>query len=77
MAWFVPMGALLPLISRRWRFSATVLAGMSVSAGIEILQWFLRTGVTDIDDVLFNALGAGAGFVLYKCACAITKLANK
>ncbi len=77
MVWFVPMGALLPLIGRRWRFSATVLAGMCVSAGIEILQWFLRTGVTDIDDVLFNALGAAAGFILCKCACAIKKFANK
>ena len=77
MAWFVPMGALLPMVSRRWRFSAVVLAGMCVSAGIEIAQWILRTGVTDIDDVLFNALGAGAGFVLYKCFCVIKKLANK
>ena len=77
MAWFVPMGALLPLVSRKWRFSAVVLTGMCVSAGIEVLQWFLRTGVTDIDDVLFNALGAGTGFVLCKCFFGIKKLVNK
>ena len=32
--------------------------------GIEALQYFLRTGVTDIDDVLLNSLGAALGCLL-------------
>ena len=64
LCWFVPMGVLLPLLNRRWSFGGTVLAGMLLSISIETLQWLLRTGVTDIDDVLFNTLGAALGWIL-------------
>ena len=64
LGWFLPFGLLLPPVRRRWNLAETVLAGMLLSTGIEALQWFLRTGITDIDDVLLNALGALLGYLI-------------
>ena len=60
LIWFVPLGCLLG--RRRW-FSA-LGAGALLSAGIEICQYLLRTGATDVDDVILNALGALLGWIL-------------
>ena len=63
LAWFVPFGLLLPAVRKRWNLAETVLLGMLLSAGIEVLQWLLRTGVTDVDDVLLNTAGAALGYI--------------
>lgn len=64
MIWFVPLGWL----GRRMRPSIKpwqmALAGAAISAGLEALQWLLHSGVTDVDDVLLNALGALLGALL-------------
>lgn len=62
LAWFVPLGALLGM--RRAR--TALAAGAVFSAGIELLQYVFRTGVTDVDDVLLNALGARIGWALFQ-----------
>ena len=64
LAWFVPLGLLLPPARRRWNFAETLLLGLLLSAGIEALQWLLGTGVTDVDDVMINGLGAALGYGL-------------
>ena len=51
-------------VRRRWNFAETLLLGFLTLVGIEALQYFLRTGVTDIDDVLLNSLGAALGCLL-------------
>ena len=58
LMWFAPLGWLL----RRRKPRAALLAGAALSAGIELMQFLLMTGVTDIDDVIFNALGALLGW---------------
>ena len=63
MGWFVPLGMLL----RRKRPLRVLIIGAALSAGIEIMQFLLMTGMTDIDDVILNALGALAGRTLMKC----------
>lgn len=63
MAWFVPLGMLL----RRKRALWAVLAGAALSAGIELMQYLLMTGMTDIDDVIFNTLGTLIGWSLIRC----------
>ena len=65
---FMPFGALLPAINGRLRPApAVVLAAVLVSASIEIVQWAeQRIGVgrtVDIDDVLWNGVGAYAGYL--------------
>lgn len=62
IAWFVPLGMFL----HRKKPARTVLIGAAVSMMLEICQYLLKTGVTDIDDVLFNALGALVGALAMK-----------
>ena len=65
--WFIPLGVLLPAIYRSYRgyFGRVVFIGMVVSTTIEILQFVLCTGVTDIDDVIFNTIGTAMGYMLW------------
>ena len=64
---FMPMGALLPCVIRKldrfWKVNLTVL-GMVVM--VEIVQGILRVGSVDIDDVLFNVVGAMIGYGLVR-----------
>ena len=62
LIWFVPLGMLLKHRSRRWALGL----GAAVSAGIEICQYLLMTGATDVDDVILNALGAFLGWNLMR-----------
>ena len=64
MAWFVPLGALLPALKPGVKAWQVLLTGAALSLGIEALQYLLGTGVSDVDDVLLNALGALAGYGL-------------
>lgn len=57
MIWFVPLGMFL---GKKGLMQAA-LTGAGVSLALEILQWLLMTGVSDIDDVILNALGTLAG----------------
>lgn len=73
--WFVPMGIFIPALSeRRLNFWKVVLIGALISTSIETLQFILNTGVTDIDDVIFNTLGAAVGYLLYFLGKWIKKL---
>ena len=64
---FMPMGMLLPCafqkLDRFWKVTLTVL-GMVVA--VEIVQGILRVGSVDIDDVLFNVIGAMIGYGLIR-----------
>lgn len=75
VALMVPFGLGLPfLTSLRW--GSVVAAGALVSVAIELLQ--LVTGVlggitfrvTDVNDVIFNAAGAGIGYLLFAAVAA-------
>ena len=65
--WFIPLGVLLPAIYRGYRkhFGRVVFIGMVVSTLIEILQFVFCTGVTDIDDVIFNTIGTAMGYMIW------------
>ncbi len=58
-----PLGCMLPCLSlpmrRLWRFSITVLA---LIVCIELLQISVRLGSFDVDDIIFNFIGAMAGY---------------
>lgn len=64
---FMPLGALLPLWDRRYRKAwATILAGLSLTFSIELLQYLMGTRSADIDDIILNTLGTVLGFALYR-----------
>lgn len=64
IAMFMPIGFLLPLMSRKMQHGIrAILVGSFLSVLIEFLQVFLRRG-TDIDDVILNTIGTVIGYVL-------------
>lgn len=63
--WFVPFGILLPFIKKLY-FKDVFIWSFSLSFGIEIAQFVLNCGISDIDDVIFNVLGGCIGYVFYK-----------
>lgn len=62
---FIPVGltvaAALPLRSRLARLGLTTLMAMLLSTSIEAIQLLMPSRATDVDDVLFNTLGALTG----------------
>ena len=64
VAMFVPIGVfLLLLVGRRWWWLAA-LAGVVLSASIEVAQLFVPGRVTDVRDLLSNSIGAFAGVLV-------------
>jgi len=65
----LPLGIYLPLLYTRLRkaysFFAVLLICFLVSVCIELLQLATSYRSTDIDDVILNTLGGGAGFIIY------------
>ena len=76
---FVPLGFFLPLLSTRCRrFTMTAAVGLSVSAGIELVQLaMLLTLISrrsfDVDDVILNVTGACLGYLLWRGAYALSR----
>src|SRR4030095_10571894 len=66
----LPLGIYLPLIYTRLRkaynFFVVLLICFLVSVGIELRQLATSYRSTDIDDVILNTLGGGAGFLIYQ-----------
>lgn len=60
---FVPIGALVAWLARRWRVLAATVAGGALSLGIELTQLSLGR-VGDIDDIILNTAGALLGGIL-------------
>ena len=66
----LPLGIYLPLLYKRLRkaynFFVVLLTCFLISAGIELLQLATSYRSADIDDVILNTLGGGAGFLMYQ-----------
>lgn len=66
---FMPFGAAVYVVGRslrrvRWGLGGALLAGLALTLGIEASQYVFSMGFSDIDDVLFDALGSLLGAVL-------------
>lgn len=63
---FVPLGIFLPLLWKKWDHIGTVaLTGFLFSLSIELVQMFDK-GITDINDLIANTVGAYIGYWIYK-----------
>jgi glycopeptide antibiotics resistance protein len=66
----LPLGIYLPVIYKRLRkvydFFVVLLICFLVSVVIELLQLATSYRSADIDDVILNTLGGGAGFLIYQ-----------
>jgi glycopeptide antibiotics resistance protein len=68
---FVPLGLLLPAVSRRFAWPLVILAGFVLSALIELTQYglslYLGHGyrAADVDDVILNVAGTIIGLATF------------
>lgn len=63
---FIPVGLLLGMTFRFIKWWHVLLAGTLISVSIEVLQYFLKRGFAEFDDVFHNVLGCMIGFSIYK-----------
>ena len=68
-----PMGILLPMISRDFRWRKILTAGFMTSFLIEILQLLLKRGYFETSDLLHNTLGVMIGYWLYLAIFCLVK----
>ena len=66
LAWFVPLGVLIQLKKPNWSVLRAFAVGAGFSALLETMQYLLSTGMTDVDDVILNAIGALLGAAAVK-----------
>lgn len=65
--WFVPLGFYLGRFGRRkWEVWQIWLSGLLLSFLIEFLQYVFGTGVSELDDLILNSLGAWIGALIEK-----------
>lgn len=63
---FMPLGFMLPVLSRRkWKLVRTTLLSCLASVIVELTQLVSKLGSCDVDDVLMNTLGGFLGYILF------------
>ena len=66
---FVPIGILLgSLIRVRGSWLITLAVGLGISVSIEAMQYFLKRGFAELDDVIHNTVGCLIGYGIYSVA---------
>lgn len=63
---FVPLGLLGCSASKSVKWWQILMIGCGVSVSIELLQYILKRGTTEIGDVLHNTLGCLIGYGIYE-----------
>ena len=63
---FAPLGILLAITFKEIKLCRVFILSALLSMIIEILQFVLKRGFAEIDDVFHNTLGALLGFGLYR-----------
>lgn len=72
---FIPLGIFLALLFRRFQSAAKVaMLGFTITAVVELSQFFLQVGQFDVDDILLNTMGAIVGYYAFKGYIKISKL---
>ena len=67
VGWFFPFGFLLPIVFQNVRSGCPVVGlGLLLSLTIEMIQYFTRRGVAELDDVILNTLGTALGYLVYR-----------
>lgn len=72
---FMPLGFGIPLFYKnKNRLVDVALYGFIASISIESLQYLTSINITDVDDVIFNTLGAIIGFLVFNISCKYIKM---
>jgi len=62
---FLPLGLLMSVSLKQLSFRQKLIGIFLLSVAVELVQFILAIGVTDITDIITNTLGGGLGLVLY------------
>ncbi len=65
IVWFIPFGFFLAYQAKTTWYK-TLLFTFLLSLSIEILQYVVGSGVSDVDDLLFNVIGGCIGYAIYQ-----------
>ena len=63
---FLPIGFMTAALLRKHP-GVSILIGLLLSACIEIVQLLTRRGMFELDDIVYNSVGALIGFLFYLC----------
>lgn len=77
---FMPFGMSLPFIlpeKLRLKPLITVCIALMISVTIEVCQYIFNIGMSEVDDVIMNTLGAAIGTLSYLLVSLILKKINK
>lgn len=64
--WFIPLGLLASTFMKNRSLLKVICISFVLSFTIEILQYVFYTGISDIDDLIFNVIGGVFGFYMYR-----------
>lgn len=62
---FIPIGLLAGISFRQLSWKRSFVIGFCLSVGIEILQFMMSRGFSEVDDVMHNTLGCLIGYGLF------------
>lgn len=65
LALFIPLGILIPARFEELNLKRIILIGFGVSLSFEIIQYIIGLGLSDVDDLTLNTLGAAIGALIY------------
>lgn len=65
----VPVGFLMPAAAEHCRLRKVILAVLFVEVSIETLQFFLKRGLAEWDDIFHGLIGGICGYCLYQGVC--------
>ena len=75
---FIPFGASLPLINKKYKsFISILLIGLLFILSIETIQLVMQAGSFDVDDIILDSTGVVIGFVISKILRFIYNKRNK
>lgn len=74
---FVPIGILLGYSFRNITWWKALFIGASISASIEISQFCLMRGFSELDDVIHNTIGCMIGYGIYSMARVVYEKLSK
>ena len=62
---FIPVGIYVCMLKKDWPILKKISVGFFISLGIEVLQFVLSIGATDITDLIGNSFGGIVGILVF------------
>jgi glycopeptide antibiotics resistance protein len=63
---FFPIGVLIALLTKKLKWTTVLFVCVPLSFCIEVLQFYLKRGLCETDDIFHNTLGCLIGFVIVR-----------